>query len=309
MIYLFFSLLFVEMVTILLLLFKTPLRKLLIIGIDRMKRGRAPLVVKSVGATVFVIMMYNVYSVTEIQSRPPDAVNPTDQIILAYHMLEASLMGNSLATGVNYYGDHILVNISKPQLVAQLTEISAWYKVKLRSDISVFLGGPVLNIAYTILSSRGSQPRNADLETRCITNIYAMHTLLLSSQGFSLFLSLMVDRLHHYIRELRILRKTVEAAKKQNRAAEDGKNKGADEVKILHEETSRLQSEIKRLESEYEAKVKEVKSAEANSVALKNQSEGFLLEYDRLLAENQSLRDQLRSIDECLSHSNGKKDT
>ncbi|KAI3769678.1 hypothetical protein L6452_00788 [Arctium lappa] len=219
MIYLFFSLLFVEMVTILLLLFKTPLRKLLIIGIDRMKRGRAPLVVKSVGATVFVIMMYNVYSVTEIQSRPADSLNPTDQIILAYHMLEASLM------------------------------------------------------------------------------------------GFSLFLSLMVDRLHHYIRELRILRKTVEAAKKQNRAAEDGKNKGADEVKILHEETSRLQSEIKKLEAEYETKVKEVKSAEANSVALKNQSEGFLLEYDRLLAENQNLRDQLRSIDECLSHSNGKKDT
>ncbi|KVH88983.1 B-cell receptor-associated protein 31-like [Cynara cardunculus var. scolymus] len=219
MIYLFFSLLFVEMVTILLLLFKTPLRKLLIIGIDRMKRGRAPLVVKSVGATVFVIMMYNVYSVTEIQSRPPDALNPTDQIILAYHMLEASLM------------------------------------------------------------------------------------------GFSLFLSLMVDRLHHYIRELRILRKTVEAAKKQNRAAEDVKNKGADEVKILNEETSRLQSEIKRLQSEYETKVKEVKSAEANSIALKNQSEGFLLEYDRLLAENQNLRDQLRSIDECLSHSNGKKDT
>lgn len=82
------------MLTILLLLFKTPLRKLLIIGLDRAKRGTAPLIVKSVGATVFVIMMYNVYSVTEIQNRPADAINPTDQIILAYHMLEASLMGN-----------------------------------------------------------------------------------------------------------------------------------------------------------------------------------------------------------------------
>ncbi|GJZ58347.1 B-cell receptor-associated protein 31-like protein, partial [Tanacetum coccineum] len=93
MIYLFYSVLAIEMSTILLLLFKTPLRKLLIIGLDRAKRGRAPLVVKSVGATVFIIMMYNVYSVTEIQSRPVEAVvNPTDQIILAYHMLEASLM-------------------------------------------------------------------------------------------------------------------------------------------------------------------------------------------------------------------------
>ncbi|KAI3724697.1 hypothetical protein L2E82_36483 [Cichorium intybus] len=92
MIYLFFAVLLVEMLTILLLLFKTPLRKLLIIGLDRAKRGRASLVVKSVTATFFVMMMYNVYSVMEIKRRPADVNNPTDQIILAYHMLEASLM-------------------------------------------------------------------------------------------------------------------------------------------------------------------------------------------------------------------------
>ena len=56
--------------------------------------------------------------------------------------------------------------------------------------------------------------------------------LSLLNAGFSLFLALMIDRLHHYIRELRILRKTLEAAKKQNRTAEETKNKGADEVKI-----------------------------------------------------------------------------
>lgn len=96
MIYLFFAVLFIEMLTILLLLFKTPLRKLLIIGLDRAKRGRAPLVVKSVAATFFIMMMYNVYTVMEIQRRPADVNNPTDQIILAYHMLEAALMGNFL---------------------------------------------------------------------------------------------------------------------------------------------------------------------------------------------------------------------
>nr|GFB74759.1 B-cell receptor-associated protein 31-like [Tanacetum cinerariifolium] len=107
--------------------------------------------------------------------------------------------------------------------------------------------------------------------------------------------------------ELRILRKTMEAAKKQNRTAEETKNKGADEVKILNEEMSKLKAQIQNLESEHSTKEKEIKSAEANSVALKNQSEGFLLEYDRLLAENEQLRDQLRSIDESVSHSNGKK--
>lgn len=62
-------------------------------GIDRAKRGRAPLVVKSVAATVFVIMMYYVYAVREIQSRPIESLNPTDQILLANYMLQASLMG------------------------------------------------------------------------------------------------------------------------------------------------------------------------------------------------------------------------
>ncbi|KAI3502223.1 hypothetical protein L1887_30255 [Cichorium endivia] len=107
MIYLFFAVLLVEMLTILLLLFKTPLRKLLIIGLDRAKRGRAPLVVKSVTATFFVMMMYNVYSVMEIKRRPADVNNPTDQIILSYHMLEASLMDSNGITSVFRFQFHM----------------------------------------------------------------------------------------------------------------------------------------------------------------------------------------------------------
>ncbi|KAM7498312.1 hypothetical protein LguiA_022726 [Lonicera macranthoides] len=217
MIQLLFIVMGAEMATILLLLFKTPLRKFLIMALDRVKRGRAPLIVKSVAATVFVIMMYTVYSIREIQSRPIDVLNPTDHVLLANHILEASLM------------------------------------------------------------------------------------------GFSLFLSLMIDRLHHYIRELRLLRKTMEAAKKQSRGFEDGKNGGAEELKAASEEVSRLKKKIKKLEAECETKEKEAKSAEANSVALKNQSEGFLSELDRLQHENQSLRTQLQSIDQSLSHSDGKK--
>jgi len=206
-----------EMATILLLLFKTPLRKFLIMGLDRVKRGRAPLIVKSVAATVFVIMMYTVYNIRDIQSRSIDVLNPTDQVLLANHMLEASLM------------------------------------------------------------------------------------------GFALFLSLMIDRLHYYIRELRLLRKTMEPAKKQSRGFEDGKNGGPEELKAVSEEVSRLKTKMKKLETECETKEKEAKSAEANSVALKNQSEGFLSELDRLQNENKSLRNQLQSIDQSLSHSDGKK--
>nr|GEY73915.1 B-cell receptor-associated protein 31-like [Tanacetum cinerariifolium] len=47
---------------------------------------------------------------------------------------------------------------------------------------------------------------------------------------------ILIDGLHHYIRELHILRKTMKASKKQNRTAEETNNKGADEVNILEEE-------------------------------------------------------------------------
>ncbi|KAA8524698.1 hypothetical protein F0562_011121 [Nyssa sinensis] len=141
MIQLLFTVIFAEMALILILLFKTPLRKLVIMALDRVKQGNSPLVAKTVAAVVFVALIVNVYNVKEIQSRPLDALNPTDQVLSAKYMLEASLM------------------------------------------------------------------------------------------GFSLFLLLMIDRLHHYIRELRLLRKTMEAVKQQNRGFEDGKNGSAEEVK------------------------------------------------------------------------------
>jgi B-cell receptor-associated protein 31 len=131
--------------------------------------------------------------------------------------------------------------------------------------------------------------------------------LILLIPGYSLFLAFVIDRLHHYIRELRSLRKSMDVATKLNRALEEAKN-GSSES---HEKEINIQKEeIEKLKSELHAKVEEVKSAEANSLALRKQSEGLLLEYDRLLEDNQHLRSQLQSIDLKLSHSdNNKKDT
>ncbi|XP_010244479.1 PREDICTED: B-cell receptor-associated protein 31-like [Nelumbo nucifera] len=222
MIQLLFTIIFSEMALILLFLFKTPLRKLVIMGLDRVKRGRGPVMVKTVAGTVFVVLLSSVYSMMKIQKRSMDAavvVNPTDQVLMAKHLLEASLM------------------------------------------------------------------------------------------GFSLFLALMIDRLHHYIRELRLLRKGMEAIKKQNRGFEDGKNGVAEETKALEEEMANLRGKVKQLESECEVQTKELKTAEANTVALRKQSEGILLEYDRLMEDNQNLRNQLQSIDRRLSRSDSKKNT
>ncbi|GMN28566.1 hypothetical protein TIFTF001_044251 [Ficus carica] len=209
-----------EMALILTLIFKTPLRKLVLMALDKVKRGRGPVMVKTVAMTVFLLFAVSVYSMVNIQNRTIEAgggINPTDQVLMAKHMLEASLL------------------------------------------------------------------------------------------GFLLFLSLMIDRLHHYIRELRLLRKTMEAAKKQNRAHEDGKNGSAEQVKALEQDIAKLKATIKKLESECKTKTEEAEAAEGKVEALKKQSEGFLMEYDHLLEENQSLRSQLESVDQSLLQSDNKK--
>lgn len=101
----------------------------------------------------------------------------------------------------------------------------------------------------------------------------------------------------------------MEALKKQTRESEDRKAGGLEEIKALEQETATLQAKLKLLESELETRTKEVSAADANAVALRKQSEGFLLEYDRLLEENQNLRNQLQSLDRRLSRSSSKKNT
>lgn len=169
-----------------------------------------------------------------------------------------------------------------------------------------------------------------------------------------MFLALIIDRLHHYLRELRLQRKSIEALKAQSRGVEDGKAGGTDFKAVLEEialanekvkqlesedgakgaktnEISKLKAKIKQLESEAAAKAadtndivslkamvklleseveeneKTAKTAEANTAALRKQLDGFRLEKDRLSEENQNLRNQLKSIDRKLSHSDGKK--
>ncbi|KAF3328860.1 B-cell receptor-associated protein 31-like protein [Carex littledalei] len=219
MIQLLFTVLGLEMVLVVVLLFKTPLRKVAILGLDRLKRGRGPVMVKTVAATLMMVLGSSGYSIIKIHDRSNEMgqLTPTDQVLASRHLLESSLM------------------------------------------------------------------------------------------GYILFLAFVIDRLHHYIRELRSLRKSIEVTTKLNRALEEAKN-GSSETQ--EKEIDGLKEEIKKLKSQLNAKEEEVKSGEASSLALRKQSEGLLLEYDRLLEDNQHLRSQLQSIDLKLSHSDSnKKDT
>ncbi|KAL9661635.1 hypothetical protein QQ045_026459 [Rhodiola kirilowii] len=95
MIQLLLAVVFFEMVLIIALLFKTPFRPLVIMGMDNVKRGRGPVVVKTVGGTVFVVLLSTLQGMAAIQDNVLDGglVNPTDQVLMATYMLQASLMG------------------------------------------------------------------------------------------------------------------------------------------------------------------------------------------------------------------------
>ncbi|KAK3015964.1 hypothetical protein RJ639_006299 [Escallonia herrerae] len=192
------------MTGILIILFKTPLQKLLIMALDRVKFGKAPGVVKSVAATTFVIMMYTVYTIHDIQSRPIDALNPTDHVLLVNHMLEASLM------------------------------------------------------------------------------------------GILLFLSMVIGRLHQFVRE----QDSVEADIKAEEVSLAWKrHQLAVQLSTLKREKLKLETKIKSLECECGTMANKAASATDAVLSLKMQSEGFQLEYMRTLEYNQSLWNQLQSID------------
>ncbi|XP_058220359.1 uncharacterized protein LOC131330700 [Rhododendron vialii] len=115
MIQLFFWAILGEMVVILILLFKTPLRNLAVMALSRLKRDAGPLVAKTVAGVVFVMMSTSVYNITEIHSRPIESLNPTDQVLLGRQMLEASLMGFLLFLSLVIDRLHQTVEAAKKQ--------------------------------------------------------------------------------------------------------------------------------------------------------------------------------------------------
>lgn len=101
MIQLLFSLLAAEGAVAATLLFKTPLRRLSVVALDRLKQGRGPVMVRTIAATVLVVLASSLHSMTKIRGRADGELDgagivgltPTDQVLLARHVLEASLMG------------------------------------------------------------------------------------------------------------------------------------------------------------------------------------------------------------------------
>lgn len=132
------------------------------------------------------------------------------------------------------------------------------------------------------------------------------HLLEASLMGFSLFLALIIDRLHHQLRKLGGFRANMDSLKKQAkslqeeymRPKEQKVEKSSEEVKLLKNEISELKQNLQKLTLESEAKDKEARDAEATAKSSQKQAEDLLLEYDRLLEDNQNLQTQLAIYDQ-----------
>lgn len=117
--------------------------------------------------------------------------------------------------------------------------------------------------------------------------------------GFSLFLGFLIDRMHHYLRKLIGLRSSVGTSKNEVEKLEKDKvlfkekaEKAEEEIKRLQKEISSLKDNLKKAKVECEEKGKEVETAESHVAALQKQAADLLLEYDRLLEDNQNLQAQ-----------------
>jgi hypothetical protein len=106
MLQLLYAVIFMEMLMIMSFLFKTPLRNLVIISLNTVKRGQGPVVVKTVAAALMVMLCSAVYSIYKIRRRSLEGVaivDPTDQVLLSNHVLQASLLGNQSFFQFNFF--------------------------------------------------------------------------------------------------------------------------------------------------------------------------------------------------------------
>lgn len=127
--------------------------------------------------------------------------------------------------------------------------------------------------------------------------LWRTHLLEASLMGFTLFLGFLIDRMHHYLSKLIGLRRSVgsskeevESLQKEKMQLKEKEDKASMEIKLLLEQISTLSENLKKMKLESENKDKQIETADAHVVSLQKQCADLLLEYDRLLEDNQNLQ-------------------
>lgn len=133
--------------------------------------------------------------------------------------------------------------------------------------------------------------------------IYLDSETRLNVAGYTLFLAFVIDRLHHYLSKMITLRKTstvcreeLERLRNDHLSFKEKEDKSLNELKRLHDEIASLNEKLQKLSLESKGHEKRARDAEAHVASLQNQSEELLLEYDRLLEDNQILQSQALSL-------------
>ncbi|XP_044493931.1 B-cell receptor-associated protein 31-like [Mangifera indica] len=129
--------------------------------------------------------------------------------------------------------------------------------------------------------------------------LWRTHLLEASLIGFTLFLGFIIDRTHHYLTKLIQFKDGVESSKeevislqKEKMQLKEEEETTSKEMKQLKDELLSLSEKLKKLKFECEEKDKKLETAEAHVLSLQKQSADLLLEYDRLLEDNQNLQNQ-----------------
>jgi B-cell receptor-associated protein 31 len=132
--------------------------------------------------------------------------------------------------------------------------------------------------------------------------------------GYCLLLGLMMTSLDSFLKHMGALTRNIDVLKKQAKGAQeeylrlqseqqnskksrDEELAAAMEIKSLKDVVSDLRNKLERLQLDANSKEKEVKVLKVSMRALEKQLEGFLLEYNRLMDDNESLRNQLAVFD------------
>ncbi|KAM7521829.1 hypothetical protein LguiA_011731 [Lonicera macranthoides] len=177
-------------------------------------------------------------------------------------------------------------------------------QVKMRKATVLTIAGTICAILFSnSFSIVKIHSKGAKVGTMTPMDQVLWRTQLLetSLMGFFLFLGFLIDRMHYHLRKFSALRSTVGASKQEVERLEKEKlqlretgEKANEEIKLLQKEISNLTENLKKLKVESEENEKRVETAEAHVAALQKQSSDLLLEYDRLLEDNQNLQTQAK---------------
>ncbi|KAJ3683575.1 hypothetical protein LUZ60_013802 [Juncus effusus] len=156
---------------------------------------------------------------------------------------------------------------------------------------------------YSLLRIQGRGARLGGNVSPMDQVLWRTHLLEASLIGYILFLAFLIDRMHHYLRKVVTLRKTInmsreetERLQKENKTLRDNEEKSSLELKKIQAELAKFNEKLKKVKDESEEQKGRAETAEAHVAALQKQSEELLLEYDRLLEDNQILQAQAISF-------------